>query len=98
MTRTELGQTEPPAAVRPRESRRFRLVRTAAFALAIIVVIASILLIAAMIGAIVLVRASEPAEAAAVDRPAMDVVDEVRRENQAPVATGTEVDVGVGGP
>lgn len=59
--------------------------------------IASILLIAAMIGAIVLVRASEPG---AVDRaaaPAMDVTDE-RRDERALAPTGSEVDVSVGGP
>jgi len=55
--------------------------------------IASVLLIAAMIGAIVLVRASEPEQPLLADQPAMDITDDDRRDDLALVATGAEVDI-----
>ena len=51
--------------------------------------IASVLLIAAMIGAIVLVRGEERTEMPAADQPAMDISEDDLRDARAPVAAGT---------
>lgn len=54
--------------------------------------IASVLLIVAMIGAIVLVRASEPVEPILADQPVPDISDDDARPERGLVASGTTVE------
>lgn len=58
--------------------------------------IASVLLLVAMIGAIVLVRADDAVPAPSADQPVMDITNDDERTDRAPVASGagTGSDVG----
>lgn len=56
--------------------------------------VASVLLMAAMVGAIVLVRADEPWTLRSANQPTMDITDDDLPEGRALVASGTESDVG----
>lgn len=58
--------------------------------------IASVLLLVAMVGAIVLVRAEEPEAVAAADQPVMDITNDDRRTDRTPGPSGSVVGVGTG--